>query len=111
MELSIKIIIECNELAFLAEASAMDDESEYKHLMPITIEVQEGKKYFWCSCGKSQHQPLCDQNNCGTKAIAFIAELTEEVCLCNCKHTKNPPFCDGSHARLLLEAVKNRQKK
>ena len=26
----------------------------------IAIEVEEGKSYFWCSCGKSLKQPLCD---------------------------------------------------
>lgn len=89
----------------------MDIESEYKHLFPITIEVEEGKHYVWCGCGKSQHPPLCDRENCGDKALSFRADLTEEVCLCNCKHTKNPPWCDGSHAKILLEIIKNRQQK
>ena len=26
----------------------------------IAIEVEEGKSYFWCSCGKSSKQPFCD---------------------------------------------------
>ena len=25
----------------------------------IALEVEEGKSYFWCSCGKSLKQPLC----------------------------------------------------
>jgi CDGSH-type Zn-finger protein len=29
-------------------------------------------------------------------------ELTEKkrVAFCGCKHTKKPPFCDGTHSRL-----------
>ena len=26
----------------------------------IALEVEKGKSYFWCSCGKSLKQPLCD---------------------------------------------------
>ena len=29
--------------------------------------------------------------------------------ICNCKHTKNPPFCDGTHTTL-PEMVNGRQK-
>jgi len=25
-----------------------------------TVEVEEGKTYYWCSCGKSKNQPFCD---------------------------------------------------
>jgi CDGSH-type Zn-finger protein len=29
-------------------------------------------------------------------------EITEDktVAWCGCKHSQNPPFCDGSHAKL-----------
>ncbi len=27
---------------------------------PIGIVVEEGKSYFWCTCGKSSKQPFCD---------------------------------------------------
>ena len=26
----------------------------------IALEVEKGKSYYWCSCGKSLKQPLCD---------------------------------------------------
>lgn len=85
----------------------MDD--EYNHLFPIALEVEQGKKYNWCGCGKSQNQPLCDKKNCGDKSVSFLATLTEEVYFCNCKQTKNSPWCDGSHAKFLIEAIKKRQ--
>ncbi len=27
---------------------------------PIMIEVEAGKSYWWCACGRSQTQPFCD---------------------------------------------------
>ena len=27
---------------------------------PFAVEVETGKKYFWCACGKSAKQPFCD---------------------------------------------------
>ena len=93
------------------EVSSMDDESEYKHLFPISLEVEKGKKYIWCGCGKSKTPPLCDKDDCGDKAITYVADLTEELYFCNCKHTKKPPLCDGSHSKLLLEVIKKRRPK
>ena len=26
----------------------------------IAVQVEKGKSYYWCSCGKSSKQPLCD---------------------------------------------------
>jgi len=79
--------------------------------LPIAYEVEEGKTYYWCSCGKSKTQPLCDRRNCGNKAIAYHADLTETVFFCGCKQTKAPPLCDGSHAQLLFDYLKKNKSK
>jgi len=85
--------------------------AKYEHLFPAEVKAEQGKKYFWCGCGKSPTQPLCDTvESFGDNALLYIADLTEDVCFCNCKQTKNPPFCDGSHAKVLTEVVKNRKK-
>ena len=65
----------------------------------IKIEVEEGKSYFWCSCGKSSKQPLCDGSHKGSKfkPVVYKAELTKKMFFCTCKQTNNQPFCDGSH--------------
>jgi len=69
---------------------------------PYAVDVEEGKKYAWCSCGKSQKQPFCDGTHKDTdfSPLVTTAEKTETVYFCGCKHTKAAPFCDGSHSKL-----------
>jgi CDGSH-type Zn-finger protein/mannose-6-phosphate isomerase-like protein (cupin superfamily) len=65
-------------------------------------EVKAGKRYLWCSCGRSQTQPFCDGSHAGSgfRPIAFKAERDEDVIFCGCKHTGTGPFCDGAHSNL-----------
>jgi mannose-6-phosphate isomerase-like protein (cupin superfamily)/CDGSH-type Zn-finger protein len=66
------------------------------------FEVKAGKRYFWCSCGRSKSQPFCDSSHVGSEflPIAFRAERDEDVIFCGCKQTGTGPFCDGSHSNL-----------
>ena len=72
---------------------------------PMAIEVEKGKSYYWCACGRSKKQPFCDGshtsplNDEGTKftPFAYKAEETKKMFFCACKQTNNQPFCDGSH--------------
>ena len=66
---------------------------------PIKIELEEGKRYAWCTCGLSESQPFCDgkHKGQGMSPDVFIAEKSETKHLCTCKATSNGPFCDGSH--------------
>nr|HAT8714131.1 CDGSH iron-sulfur domain-containing protein [Legionella jordanis] len=77
---------------------------------PIPYEVEAGKIYYWCSCGKSKQQPLCDQKSCDNQSIPYRAILTETLYFCGCKQTRNPPLCDGSHAKLMLDYIRRTQK-
>jgi mannose-6-phosphate isomerase-like protein (cupin superfamily)/CDGSH-type Zn-finger protein len=65
-------------------------------------ELEAGKRYFWCSCGRSKTQPFCDGSHAGSKflPVLFKAKSNEDVIFCGCKHTATPPFCDGSHSNL-----------
>jgi len=65
-------------------------------------EVKAGKRYLWCSCGRSQSQPFCDGAHVGTGflPVSFKAERDEDVIFCGCKHTATAPFCDGAHSNL-----------
>lgn len=69
---------------------------------PIPVEVEEGKTYFWCSCGKSSNQPLCDGSHKGTEfsPVRWKAEKDGKKFFCTCKQTDGAPLCDGSHSRL-----------
>ncbi len=68
---------------------------------PYPIEVEAGKSYWWCSCGKSKKQPFCDGSHAGSTFSPLKFDATEKKTLyfCGCKATKKPPFCDGSHAK------------
>ena len=69
---------------------------------PYPVEVEAGKTYYWCSCGKSQSQPFCDGSHKGSEfsPMAFTAEKSETKYFCGCKMSANKPFCDGAHAKL-----------
>lgn len=68
----------------------------------IPIEVVEGKTYYWCTCGKSSKQPLCDGSHKGGSfsPMAWTAATTGTVRMCACKATGKAPLCDGTHKTL-----------
>jgi CDGSH iron-sulfur domain-containing protein 3 len=69
---------------------------------PYGVEVEAGKRYFWCACGRSQGQPFCDGSHKGTSItpLMYTAEKTGQVWFCGCKATSKSPLCDGTHNRL-----------
>ena len=66
---------------------------------PYPVEVEAGKSYFWCACGKSAGQPFCDGSHQGTDILPqkFTADEAKKIYFCGCKKTANSPMCDGSH--------------
>ena len=80
----------------------MSNEAVIAQKAPCTLQVEVGKEYYWCACGRSKNQPLCDGSHRGTgfEPKAFTAEKNETLYLCACKRTANVPFCDGSHKTL-----------
>ncbi|KGM87844.1 Iron-binding zinc finger CDGSH type [Roseovarius mucosus DSM 17069] len=69
---------------------------------PYPVEVEEGKTYFWCACGKSGKQPFCDGSHKDTEfaPVKYTAETSKRVFFCGCKHSGKPPLCDGTHSKL-----------
>ena len=69
---------------------------------PIGVEVEEGRIYWWCTCGRSAKQPFCDGSHKGTEFApeGWEAPKTGKVFMCACKHTGKSPLCDGSHNTL-----------
>ncbi len=69
---------------------------------PVKVDVEAGKSYFWCACGKSQNQPFCDGSHKGSEftPMKWTAEEDGAKFFCQCKQTNGAPFCDGSHKAL-----------
>lgn len=66
---------------------------------PFPVEVEAGRRYFWCACGRSQDQPFCDGSHEGSEFMPVRYEAEEDTTLffCGCKHTGGAPLCDGTH--------------
>ncbi len=66
---------------------------------PMLEDLEAGKRYFWCACGRSKSQPFCDGSHKGTEfsPVKYETAESEKVYFCCCKQTNNPPFCDGTH--------------
>ena len=69
---------------------------------PMPVEVEAGKTYFWCACGKSSKQPFCDgaHKGSGIAPVKFTAEADKKLFFCGCKASAKAPFCDGTHKDL-----------
>ena len=69
---------------------------------PYAIEVEAGKSYFWCACGRSATQPFCDGAHQGTDIlpVKHTAEADKTLYFCGCKKTEKAPLCDGTHNQL-----------
>ena len=69
---------------------------------PYAVDVQAGRKYWWCACGRSAKQPFCDGSHkaVGLAPLEYTATATTQVWFCGCKSTKSQPMCDGTHKTL-----------
>ena len=69
---------------------------------PFAIEVEAGKNYFWCACGKSNKQPFCDGSHQGGEftPVKYTAAVSKKVFFCGCKQSGKAPLCDGTHGKL-----------
>lgn len=69
---------------------------------PFQANVEVGRKYWWCACGRSAKQPYCDGSHkaVGLAPLEYAATETKTVWFCGCKATKKQPMCDGTHKSL-----------
>lgn len=80
----------------------MADDPIIAQKSPYQVNLEGGKDYFWCACGRSKKQPFCDGSHKGSSFVPqkFTAEATGTYNLCGCKASDDMPFCDGSHNML-----------
>ena len=69
---------------------------------PYDVDVELGKKYYWCACGLSKKQPFCDGSHKGTEfaPVVYEAESAGKIFFCGCKASLKKPLCDGTHKSL-----------
>jgi len=69
---------------------------------PAVLELEPGKSYWWCACGRSAGQPFCDGSHKGSEftPLEVKVESRKNYALCQCKHTATAPWCDGTHSKL-----------
>jgi CDGSH iron-sulfur domain-containing protein 3 len=70
---------------------------------PMPVEVEAGKDYWWCACGKSASQPFCDGSHKGSAfaPVKWTAPQTTRAFFCLCKQTATQPLCNGAHKALI----------
>lgn len=69
---------------------------------PYAVQVEAGKTYHWCACGRSKAQPFCDGSHKGTgiTPVAHTPGKDGTLYFCGCKATGKRPLCDGTHKTL-----------
>ncbi|CAA7625858.1 CDGSH iron-sulfur domain-containing protein [Magnetospirillum sp. SS-4] len=69
---------------------------------PYAVEVEAGKTYHWCACGRSAAQPFCDGSHKGTSLapVAHTPDKAGTLYFCGCKASRKGALCDGTHKTL-----------
>jgi CDGSH-type Zn-finger protein len=69
---------------------------------PIAVDVEAGRSYWWCACGRSTKQPFCDGSHKGTgiEPVRYEATTAGKAWFCACKRTARAPLCDGTHKQV-----------
>ena len=76
------------------------------------INMEEGKTYFWCTCGRSETQPWCDGKHRGTefKPYKFTWEEPDKkqsICGCKLNRDDRGAKCDRSHRLVDFENLED----
>jgi len=69
---------------------------------PYGADVEAGKDYWWCACGRSESQPFCDGSHKGSglSPQQYVATDSTKIWFCGCKKTGDVPICDGTHSKI-----------
>lgn len=54
---------------------------------PMKVELEAGKLYSYCICGKSETQPMCDSRHRGSefRSLKFSVEEDKAYRICMCR--------------------------
>ncbi|KAI9142703.1 iron-binding zinc finger CDGSH type-domain-containing protein [Paraphysoderma sedebokerense] len=50
----------------MSASTIPSDEAVFVQPRPYKVDLEPGKDYWWCSCGRSRNQPFCDGSHKGT---------------------------------------------
>lgn len=81
---------------------------------PMFQRLLTDETFYWCSCGMSVNQPMCDGRHKGTifRPVKFTVPKSGTYALCGCKYNKRSSGekCDGSCIKnLFLTKVLRRE--
>ena len=67
----------------------MNAQPEIGGRAPLAVDVEAGKSYWWCACGRSKSQPFCDGSHKGTafSPVEWKAQQAEQAWFCACKRS------------------------
>ena len=68
---------------------------------PYNMYLQQGRVYWYCTCGISATNPWCDfmcnRLTTRNRPIYFNVNESGYYKICNCKMSANAPFCNNTH--------------
>lgn len=78
----------------------------YPDLIQPVIVRQTSQRVEYCACGLTQEPPFCDNSHVGTGISPHVIEVSEPttMAICQCWKSADGAYCDGTHARLVLES-------
>lgn len=78
----------------------MSEDATTSQSQSYPLNVQAGRRYLLCQCGRSHKKPLCDGAHAGSGKLPcfYTAPATAPVKVCCCYRTSTRPLCDGSCA-------------
>jgi len=91
----------------LHKGEDMCSDALVRDIKPAKVELEGGKEYFICACGRSKDGIFCDGSHEGTNCTPLKVQVQESKAyfICMCKTSAGFPFCDGTHKKYSAEDI------